>query len=161
MIDANYLEPLPLFHRAVVPETYLDGMGHMNIRYYLALFDDANWLFFVSFGMDQAYYDNTTGGLFALEQHIRYFAEVRRGQTIAVRTRILGLSPKRIHFMHFMVNESTEKLASTLETVTSHVDLTVRRTSPFPDHIAANIDAILIEHRNLTWAAPICGVMSA
>ncbi|MCA9926631.1 MAG: thioesterase family protein [Anaerolineales bacterium] len=161
MIDPQHLEPLPLYHRATVPDAYLDVMGHMNIRYYLALFDEAAWQFFDAFGMNRTYYESTTGGAFALEQHIRYFAEVRRGETVSIRTRVLGFSPKRIHFMLFMVNETAVKLAATLETVTSHVDLTVRRTSPFPSGIAVNIAAFYEAHCKLPWDAPSCGVMSA
>jgi len=161
MIDPQHFEPLPLYHRTTVPEAYLDVMGHMNIRYYLALFDEAAWRFFDAFGMNKAYYENTTGGAFALEQHIRYFAEVKQGETVAIRTRVLGFSPKRIHFMLFMVNETAVKLAATLETVTSHVDLTVRRTSPFPPRIAANIAAFHNDHHTLPWDAPVCGVMNA
>ncbi|MCA9930932.1 MAG: hypothetical protein KC419_20750, partial [Anaerolineales bacterium] len=62
MIDPQHLEPLPLYHRATVPDAYLDVMGHMNIRYYLALFDEAAWQFFDAFGMNRAYYESTTGG---------------------------------------------------------------------------------------------------
>ena len=85
MIDPHYLESLPLLHRAVVPDAYLDVMGHMNIH----------------------------------------------------------------------------NLAATLETVTSHVDLTIRRTSPFPEHVAANITDMLTKHRKLAWEPPVCGVMNA
>ena len=34
------LEPVCL--RATVPETYRDSNGHMNVRWYLGLFDDAS-----------------------------------------------------------------------------------------------------------------------
>ena len=61
----------------------------------------------------------------------------------------------------FMVNETRGTLASIFECVNSFADLTVRRTAPYPDEIAARIDTLLAKHRALDWAAPVCGVMSA
>jgi acyl-CoA thioester hydrolase len=61
--------------------------------------------------------------------------------------------------MLFMVNESKGNLAATLETLGSHADIKARRTSPYPPHIAARMDAILAEHQALDWAAPVCGVI--
>ncbi|MCP5097866.1 MAG: thioesterase [Chloroflexi bacterium] len=161
MINLNYVEQLPLFVRQSIPEAYLDAMGHMNVRHYIGLFDDTTWHFFTSFGMNEAYYSETNSGAFALEQHIRYFAEVHVGETVGIRSRILNRTLKRIHFMHFMINETTQKLAATVEVVGSHASLEHRRTSPFPPHLAANIDAILEDNKTLEWDAPVCGVMNA
>ena len=132
----------------------------MNVRYYIALFDDAAWDFFASFGMDYEYYETARSGAFALQQFINYRAEVHKEDIVAVRSRLLGRSAKRIHLMHFLVNETQNKLAATIEVLGSHADLIQRRTSPYPPAIAANIDAILENHHQLNWQAPICGVIS-
>ena len=134
-------------------------MGHMNIRHYMGLFDDAAWGFFASFGMTEAYYHSTTGGAFALEQHIRYLAEVHVGETVAIHSRMNGRTAKRIHFIHFMINETTGKLAATLEVIGSHANRETRRTTPFPTDIATQIDQLLAKHNQLDWQPPLCGVM--
>lgn len=136
-------------------------MGHMNVRYYLGLFDDAAWQQFNMFGMDLAYYESKTGGSFALQQFISYVAEVRVGETVSIYGRLIGRSAKRVHFMLFMVNETTEKLAATLEILGSHADLHKRRTSPFPETIGAKIDELVTAHNQLDWPPPLCGVISA
>jgi len=159
MIPVAKLEALPLFHRQTIPPDYLDLMGHMNIRWYMALYDEAAWKFFASIGMDEAYSRTRHAGGMALKQFITYYAEVHAGQTVAVRTRMLGRSAKRFHFMHFMINETTGVLASTMEVLGTHADLNARRTSPFPPDIAANIDAKIAEYRQLDWEAPVCGVI--
>ncbi len=159
MIPITELEALPLFHREVIPPDYLDAMGHMNVRWYLALYDEAAWRFFASFGMDQAYYINEQGGGFALKQFIQYLAEVRVGETVAIRTRVLGRSAKRIHYMHFMINETTGRLASFMEVLGSHADMKTRRTAPFPPDLAAKLDAMLAKHQQLGWQAPVSGVI--
>ena len=159
MLEVSQIQQLPCFHRTIIPEAYLDLMGHMNIRHYMGLCDDAALGFFSAFGMTKAYFETTSGGAFALEQHIRYLAEVHMGETVAIYIRVNGRTAKRIHFIHFMVNETTGKLAATIEVLTSHADTSIRRTSPFPDEVAQAIDAIIAEHEQLDWNAPLCGVI--
>ena len=160
MITIEQLEQLPLFFRDTIQEEHLDLMGHMNVRWYIALFDEAAWHFFDSIGMDKTYFEGEQAGGFALEQFIRYLAEVRAGETIAIRIRVLGRSAKRIHVMHFMINETTNKLAATMEVLGAHADMTVRRTSPYPPHIASRIDANMAEHSLLDWEAPVSGAIN-
>ncbi len=158
-IPLDKITALPLMSRATVTPDLLDIMGHMNVRHYLGLFDDAAWQFFESFGMTTDYYQQNNTGGFALEHHIRYLSEVRLGEQVAIYARILSRNAKRIHFMYFMVNETKGVLSATLEGVGSHADLSVRRTSPYPQAIADKIDAILHEHQALGWEAPVNGMI--
>jgi acyl-CoA thioester hydrolase len=159
MVSIAQLSKLPVYYRKTIPSDYLDVMGHMNVRWYMTLFDEAAWQFFNSFGMDRTYYKNTRNGAFALKHFIRYLAEVHAGETVAVRIRVLGRSAKRVHFMHFLINETTGSVATTMEALGSHADLTARRTSPFPDSIATALDGLIAKQNNLGWNAPLCGVI--
>lgn len=160
MLSIVQVQQLPCFHRETIPPDYLDVMGHMNVRWYAALFDTAAWKFFESFGMDEDYYRAEQAGGFALKQFIQFLAEVRVGETVSVYGRVLGRSAKRVHFMLFMANETTGTLAATLEVLGSHADMRVRRTSPYPPQLAARIDTMLAEHHALGWDAPVCGVIA-
>ena len=60
-----------------------------------------------------------------------------------------------------MVNESTQKLAATLESVVAHADLEKRKMSPFPEEVAARIDECVREHERLSWSAPLSGAIHA
>lgn len=158
-VEMADLEKLPVYHRQTIPEDYLDAMGHMNVRWYMALFDAASWQFFAAHGIDEAFIRNRKLGGFALKHHIQYLAEVQPGQQVAVRTRLLGRSSKRIHLMHFLVNETLNKLAATLESLGTHADIKLRRSAEMPRDIAALMDATLEKHGRLHWEAPVCGVI--
>jgi acyl-CoA thioester hydrolase len=157
MIPLEKIELLPLFHRETIPSTYIDLMGHMNVRWYMAIYNGAWRDFFASIGMTEEFFNRQQAGGFALKHFIRYYAEVCEGETVAVRTRIIGRSEKRIHFVHFMVNESTRKLASTLEALGSYADMRIRKTAPYPQEIAALIDEKTEEYSKLDWDPPLCG----
>jgi acyl-CoA thioester hydrolase len=153
------LEALPICHQAVIPESYLDGMGHMNVMWYTHLFSRAIDKLFTSLGLDREYFKANHAGTFALEQHVRFRVEVRCGQHVTIRARLLGRSAKRFHFMQFMFNDDAGVLSATVESIGTHVDLRARRSSPLPPHIAEAFDRLLAEHESLAWPAPVCGVM--
>ena len=155
------IRQLSEYHRETIPEDYLDEMGHMNVRWYIALFSRAVGGLFTELGMPPEYFTRGIDGSFALTQFVRYLAEVHVGQTIAIHTRVIARTKKRIHFLHFMVNQTTEKLAATLESCVAHADLEKRKMSPFPEEVAGSIDALIEKHDALAWEAPVSGAVHA
>lgn len=142
-----------------ITEEYIDIMDHMNIHYYVKLFNAAALNFFNSFGFDEAYYNKTNNGVFALEQHIRYYKEVRLGERVQIYFRAIDRSDKVLHYMLFMIHEKDNSLAATTELISAHIDKVSRLTSPFSPEISQQLDLLLAEHQSLDWDPPVCGVM--
>ncbi len=61
------LTALPITHRAVIPETYLDEMGHMNVMWYTHLFSLGAWGLFQLVGLNREYFEANQAGSFALD----------------------------------------------------------------------------------------------
>ncbi len=158
LTDITALIPLVTF---TIPEAYRDENGHMNMRWYVSIFDDAGYPLVASLGLTASFHQQHGSGGFDLEHHLHYLKEVGIGDQVTIYARLLGRSGKRIHYMMFMINETQNALAALFECVNSFADLRTRRTAPYPSEIAARIDALLAIHSALTWDAPICGVMSA
>lgn len=156
-LGSHEIRQLPLTHQATIPEDYLDSMGHMNVMWYTHLFAHAMGGVFKQIGMDRDYFVNNQAGSFALKQYVNYLIEVRFGEQIAIHTRLLGRSPKRIHLMHFMIKENDACLASTSEVLLTHIDMRIRRSSPFLSGVTDKIDRLLEEHSALDWPAPLAG----
>lgn len=152
---------LPRFHRATIGPEHLDEMGHMNIRWYMAFYDATAWAFAGTVGMDMAYFRAHQSGVFALEHHIRYLAEVMAGDEIAVHGRLVGVSEKRFHFIGFILNETQDRLASTAEALVAYADMRVRRVAPFPPLVAERLQEALARHAQVDWPLPLCGIMAA
>ena len=153
------LAELPLMHQATIPEEWLDDMGHMNVMWYTHLFSQATVELFHILGLDRNYFETNHRGAFALENHVRYLSEVRVNKRVSVRTRMLGRSEKRLHFMHFLLNDDENALSTIAEFVSAHIDMSVRRMAAIPPEIADTFDRMLEAHRTLDWHAPVCGVM--
>jgi acyl-CoA thioester hydrolase len=155
------VEALPLLIRTAIPPQYEDENGHMNMRWFLALFDEAGYPMVSAWGLTPAFHQAHQTGGYDLEHHIHYLREVAVGDTVAIYLRVVGRSAKRVHYLMFMVNETRGALASIFECVNAFADLTLRKTAPYPPEIAAAIDAQLAQHEALGWPAPVCGVMGA
>ena len=158
-IPLDVLQALPKTTGHTIPDSYMDEMGHMNIQYYVHIFNRAAWGLFDWLNMGLEAFQKIDGGMFALEQHIRYVAEVHVGEQVIVHSRLLGVSAKRLHFMQFMLNDSTGKLAATFEVLASYADLSARRTAPFPEQFIGNLQQKLALHQALDWDARVCGVL--
>jgi acyl-CoA thioester hydrolase len=158
-ISLDQLASLPAVYRAVIPSAYEDRNGHMNMRWYLAIYDEAGDAMYPMLGLTADYFAASRMGGFDLEHHLWYAAEVHIGDTVVIRLRILARSSKLLHYLMFMVNETGGVLSSIFECVHAHADLKVRRTAPFPDEAAARIDALVAAHRALAWPAPVSGSM--
>lgn len=150
---------LPKTYSSTIPSDYLDDMGHMNVMWYTHLFGQAIRGVLESVGLDRQYIESQSKGTFAMEKHLRYLAEVRVGEQVSIFTRVVDRQGSRFHLIQFMVNVSRTRLASTMETVSTHVDLIERRSAPLPPEITAIFDALVAEHQGLDWSPPLCGVM--
>jgi acyl-CoA thioesterase FadM len=107
----------------VRPE-WLDGNGHMNLAYYVVVFDRGTdaWLDLAGLG---AAYRNTGLSVFAVETHTIYRREVGEGAALRVRSRLVSGAGKRIHLMHEMTSGGSD--VALQEVLFLHVDLATRR----------------------------------
>ena len=89
-ISLDQLAPLPVVYRAVIPPAYEDRNGHMNMRWYLALYDEAGDAMYPMLGLTADYFAASGMGGFDLEHHLWYPAEVRNGDTVVIRARFIA-----------------------------------------------------------------------
>ena len=123
----------------VQPE-WLDGNGHMNLAYYVLVFDRGTdaWLELAGLG---AAYRRTGRSVFAAETHTIYRREVDRDAELVVRTRLAAASGKRIHLLHEM--QSDNMVVAMQEALFLHVDLGTRRSVPLGEPEAARVVGLL------------------
>ena len=105
-LSLDQLASLPAVYRAVIPPAYEDRQGHMNVRWYLALYDEAGDAMYPMLGLTADYFASSGAGGFDLEHHLWYPSEVRIGDSVVIRVRMLAPSSKLFHYMMFMVNET-------------------------------------------------------
>jgi acyl-CoA thioester hydrolase len=113
----------------VVRPEWIDNNGHMNMGYYVVVFDLATDEWMRLIGLDAAHRRAREVTTFCLEAHVTYHREVREGDPLRFTTRLLAHDAKRIHYIHEMFHGEAGYLAATNELVSLHVSQTTRRGS--------------------------------
>src|SRR5882724_9661657 len=116
MIDLSRARALELTVEAEVESRFLDAMGHMNVAWYVHLFDRGIWTFFGRHGLNEQYLQQAKRGMFALEENLRYLSELREGDALDVHTGVR-------------------------EVIAAHIDLESRRSAAFVADVLAQLAA--------------------
>ena len=155
-------EPIPApfdrYRTRVRPE-WIDNNGHMNMGYYVVVFDLATdeWLSWV--GLDATHRDTHRVTTFCLEAHVTYHQEVREGDPLRFTTRLLGHDAKRINYIHEMIHADAGYLAATNELMSLHVSQATRRGAPMAPAILARLAQAQAAHDALPRLPQVGRVM--
>ncbi len=120
-------------YRGIVYPNQHDHMGHMNVQWYTAKFDESTWHLFSRLGITSEYIRQNNRGMVAVEQNIKYKIEAVAGDLLVVKSKVIEIKDKSIRFIHVMYNTETGLELATSEFVGVHLDLTTRKACPFPD----------------------------
>lgn len=154
------LRELPVQLDYVIPPEWEDRNGHVNVQFYLALFELGGWKVLEEVGVDEDWFHRHAYSFFDLEHHLHYLAEIRVGQRVTAFNRVVGKSDKRFHGLYYIVNETRDRLAGTLEYISNGVDMRQRRTAPMPEELARGLERLLAAHQRLSWEPRLCGLMA-
>ena len=145
--------PFEAYEGAVLPD-WIDRNGHMNLAYYVVLFDQATDVLFEALGVGSRFTGQTGTSLFIVETHTTYERELRVGERARVRTTVLGGDAKRLHFAHEMFRPEGARAAGQ-DLMAVHVDMATRRSAAFPTQSQDAIAAAVATHRDLPRPAVV------
>jgi acyl-CoA thioester hydrolase len=142
-LAAPFLAP-----ESVVRDEWLDANGHMNLAYYVVVFDHATDALLEAIDLGDDYRRRDGGAVFAVETHTLYRHELRAGERVRVATRLLGADAKRLHLAHEMLHPAHGRVAMQ-ELMFLHVDVATRRAAAFPPDAAARLAEAVAAHASL------------
>lgn len=149
-LNSNAVPTAPLeIHQATVQSEWIDYNGHLNMAYYVLLFDNATDKFYDLIDLGVDYAERSQHSAFVLETHITYQREVNQDDSLRFTLQLIDADNKRLHYYLEMFHAEQGFLASTSEQVAIHVDLGSRRSEPFPNAIQKRIDLVLQAHADL------------
>ena len=138
-------------YRDRVRAEWIDDNDHLNMGYYVVVFDLATDAWLDHLGLDAEHKRSHEVTTFTLESHVRYLREVRDGDPLRFTTLLLGFDEKRIHYIHEMWHEDEGYRAATNELMSLHVSQTTRRAAPMDDAILKRLRLL----RPIHASAPI------
>src|ERR1700681_903071 len=145
--DDLLLQPAPFL--ASVKQTepqWIDYNGHLNMAYYNVMFDRAIDELWFKLGIGPGYMRERSGSTFTAECHVRYLREIHLGDPVQVSILLVGADEKRLHTFEELRQATEGWLSATSENMTIHIDMTARKTAPFPSDIRARVQALVNVH---------------
>ena len=127
---------------------HCDHMGHMNVQYYVSMFDQAGWNFFSELGLTMQFFKESGRGMAAIEQNIKYTKELIAGQNVYIESQITEVREKVLIIQHMMF-DTAANVAAECRLVAVHLDAIKRKSMPFPTHILEKARALLIPERSM------------
>ena len=126
-----------------VIKEWTDYNGHMNMSYYILIFDNAAEVMLTKFKMGGDSAQNDKKSTFAVETHTTYNQEVKLGEDVEVFLTYLDHDKKRIHYKVSMFHKEKKYLAATTEVLSLYIDLNQRKVAEFePEKIKIMDDFI-------------------
>ena len=145
--------------RQVILSDWIDYNGHMNVAYYVLVFDLATDDFFDFMGMTAEYRAAGNVSAFTAEMHVNYIREVKEGDEVFVTTQLLDYDAKRFHYFHSMYHVGQGYLAATSELLCLFVDMNLRQVAQMPPPILDRLAEIRQSHAELPLPEQVGSVM--
>jgi acyl-CoA thioester hydrolase len=137
--------PVVEYQDIVRPE-WIDSNGHMNLAYYVVVFDLGTDALYKALDIGDAYREASGNSCFTAETHTLYEREVHLGDRLLIRTWLLAADKKRIHYFHEMFHADSGERSCVQELLALHIDMSIRRVAEFPAEKYAALQAAVREY---------------
>jgi acyl-CoA thioester hydrolase len=115
----------------IIKKEWTDYNNHMNMAYYVLVFDQKWELILEKFKMGEQSAKTTNMSTMVVETYTTYNNEVKEGDEVAINLTFLDHDKKRLHYKMEMIEKSSKKLSATLEMLSLYIDLNKRKVSEF------------------------------
>ena len=115
----------------IIKKEWTDYNNHMNMAYYVLVFDQIWEIILEKFKMGEQSAKTTNMSTMVVETHTTYNNEVKEGDEVEINLTFLDHDKKRLHYKMEMIEKSSKKLAATLEMLSLYIDLNQRKVTEF------------------------------
>ena len=117
----------------IIKKEWTDYNKHMNVAYYVLVFDESWEVMLQKFKMGEDSAKTTGMSTMVVETYITYNNEVKEGEEVEVFLTYFDHDKKRLHYKLEMIEKSSKKLSSTIELLSLYVDLKKIKVSEFEE----------------------------
>ena len=126
-----------------IKKEWTDYNGHLNVAYYVYIFDIASDIMLDKFKMGEEAAKKDKKSTFVVEMHTNYNQEVRLDEEVEVYLTHLDHDKKRIHYRVSMFHKEKKYLAATNEVLSLYIDLKKRKVTEFDEEKIKIMDALI------------------
>ena len=127
---------------------WTDYNEHMNMAYYILIFDEAWETMLNKFKMGGKNAQISKRSTMVVETHTTYNNEVKENEEVDVYCTYFDHDKKRLHLRCEMYEKKTNKLAATTESLSLYIDLNKRKVTEFEDDKLKIMDSFIEENKS-------------
>ena len=126
---------------------WTDYNNHMNLSYYILVFDLGAEVILSKFKMGEDSAKTTKKSTMVVETHTTYNNEVKEGDEVDVFLSHFDHDKKRLHYKLEMYDKDKNKLSATTEVLSLYIDLNLRKVSEFEKEKSIIMDEFIDKHK--------------
>tara|TARA_B100000686_G_scaffold111586_1_gene119018 strand:+ start:383 stop:850 length:468 start_codon:yes stop_codon:yes gene_type:complete len=126
---------------------WTDYNNHMNLSYYILVFDLGAEVMLSKFQMGEHSAKTTKKSTMVVETRTTYNNEVKEGDDVDVFLSYLDHDKKRIHYKLEMYDKNKKILSATTEVLSLYIDLNVRKVAEFEEDKKSIMDDFISKNK--------------
>ncbi len=127
---------------------WTDYNGHMNLAFYILVFDKGAEHILSKFKMGEQSALTTKKSTMAVESHTNYKNEVKENEEVDVYLSYFDHDKKRLHYKLEMYEKSKNILSATTEVLSLYIDLNLRKVTEFEKEKIIIMDKFIEENKS-------------
>ena len=127
---------------------WTDYNGHMNLAFYILVFDKGAEEILSKFKIGEQSAKTTKKSTMAVESHTTYNNEVKENEEVDVYLSYFDHDKKRLHYKLEMYDKSKNILSATTEVLSLYIDLNIRKVAEFENEKLEIMDQFIEENKS-------------
>ena len=127
---------------------WTDYNGHMNLSYYILIFDMGAEVILSKFKMGEHSAKTTKKSTMVVETHTTYNQEVKEGDEVDVVLSHFDHDNKRLQYKLEMYDKAKNILSATTEVLSLYIDLNVRKVAKFEEEKKTIMDTLIGKYKS-------------
>tara|TARA_B100000029_G_scaffold490093_1_gene548703 strand:+ start:223 stop:690 length:468 start_codon:yes stop_codon:yes gene_type:complete len=131
-----------------VTKDWVDYNNHLNMAYYVLIFDQAWEVALEKFQMGEHAAKTSNRSTMVVETNTKYISEVKEHDEVDINLTYFNHDKKRLHLKMEMIEKKTKKLSASMEWISLYIDLGKRKVAEFEDKKAQIMDQFIEENKS-------------
>ena len=127
---------------------WVDYNNHLNMAYYILIFDQALEVMLEKFKMGADSAKNEKKSTMVVETKTKYINEVQEGNEVDILLTFFDHDKKRLHLKMEMVEKNTKKILASIEWLSLYVNLETRKVTEFENGKIEIMDHFIIQNKD-------------
>jgi len=127
---------------------WVDYNNHLNMAYYILIFDQACEVMLEKFKMGADSAKNEMRGTMVVETNTKYISEVKENDEVDIMLSFFDHDKKRLHLKLEIIKKKTKNISASIEWLSLYVNLETRKVTEFENEKIKIMDNFIVQNRD-------------